>query len=62
VPQPGRGERSSPPRDVNRFLGSFFARRVKTDKPKTQATGVRLRKLVMLCYGVLKNRAPFDPK
>jgi hypothetical protein len=20
-----------------------------------------LRKLVMLCYGVLKNRAPFDP-
>ena len=25
------------------------------------AAGVCLHKLVMLCYGVLKNRAPFDP-
>ena len=25
------------------------------------AAGACLRKLVMICYGVLKNRAPFDP-
>jgi hypothetical protein len=30
-------------------------------KPKMQAVGACMRKLVMLCYGVLKNRAPFDP-
>jgi hypothetical protein len=28
---------------------------------KMQAIGACLRKLVMLCYEVLKNRAPFDP-
>jgi hypothetical protein len=26
-----------------------------------QAVGVCMRKLFMVCYGVLKNRAPFDP-
>ena len=30
-------------------------------KPKMQAVGTCLRELVMLCYGVLKNRAPLDP-
>ena len=30
-------------------------------KPRMQAVGACMRKLVMLCYGVLKNRAPFDP-
>jgi len=30
-------------------------------KPKMQAIGACMRKLVMICYGVLKNRAPFDP-
>jgi hypothetical protein len=29
-------------------------------KPKMQAIGACMRKLVMLCYGVLKNRTPFD--
>ena len=29
--------------------------------PKMQAIGACMRKLVMLCYGVLKNRAPFAP-
>jgi hypothetical protein len=29
-------------------------------KPKRQAVGASLRELVMLCFGVLKNRAPFD--
>ena len=26
-----------------------------------QAIGACMRKLVMLCYGVLKDRTPFDP-
>lgn len=26
-----------------------------------QAIGACLRKRVMLCYGILKNRKPFDP-
>jgi hypothetical protein len=26
-----------------------------------QAIGACMRKLVMLCYGVLENRTPFDP-
>jgi hypothetical protein len=30
-------------------------------KPKRQAVGACRGKLVMLCYGVLKNRAAFDP-
>ena len=31
-------------------------------KPKMQAVGACMRKLVMLGYGVLKNRAAFDPE
>ncbi|QEL16438.1 hypothetical protein [Limnoglobus roseus] len=27
-----------------------------------QAIGACMRKLVMICYGVLKNRTPFDPQ
>jgi hypothetical protein len=30
-------------------------------KPKMQAIGACLRKLVMICYGGLKTRPPFDP-
>src|SRR5262249_57230125 len=45
----------------NPLLGGFFARLVKAGKPKMQAIGACMRKLVMICYGVLKNRAPFDP-
>ena len=30
-------------------------------KAKMQAVGACMRKLVMICYGVLKNRTPFDP-
>jgi transposase len=26
-----------------------------------QAVGACMRKLLMICYGVLKNRRPFDP-
>ena len=30
--------------------------------PGAQAVGSRMRKLVMLCYGVLKDRQPFGPE
>jgi transposase len=45
----------------NPLLRGFFARLVAAGKPKMQAIGACMRKLVMICYGVLKNRKPFDP-
>ena len=45
----------------NPVLKGFFDRLVAAGKPKMQAIGACMRKLVMLCYGVLKNRQPFDP-
>jgi hypothetical protein len=30
-------------------------------KGRMQAVGACMRKLVMVCYGVLKNRTPYDP-
>lgn len=45
----------------NPLLARFFARLVDAGKPKMQAIGACMRKLVMICYGVLKNRTPFDP-
>ena len=45
----------------NPVLKAFDARLVDAGKPKMQAIGACVRKLVMRCYGVLKNRAPFDP-
>ena len=45
----------------NPVLKAFFDRLVKAGKPKMQAVGACMRKLVMICYGVLKNRKPFDP-
>jgi len=45
----------------NPVLRGFFERLVAAGKPKMQAIGACMRKLVMLCYGVLRNRAPFDP-
>jgi transposase len=45
----------------NPVLKGFFERLVKAGKPKMQAVGACMRKLVMICYGVLKNRTPFDP-
>lgn len=46
---------------VNPLVKGFFDRLVAAGKPKMQAVGACLRKLVMIAYGVLKNRAPFDP-
>jgi hypothetical protein len=45
----------------NPVLKAFFGRLVAAGKPKMQAVGACMRKLVMLYYGVLKNRQPFDP-
>lgn len=46
----------------NPVLKGFFERLVAAGKPKMQAVGACMRKLVMVCYGVLKNRKPFDPQ
>jgi transposase len=46
----------------NPLLKGFFDRLVASGKPRMQAVGACMRKLVMICYGVLRNRAPFDPK
>src|SRR5262249_50187205 len=46
----------------NPLLKGFFERLVAAGKPKMQAVGACMRKLVMICYGVLKNRSPFDPQ
>ena len=45
----------------NPLLKGFFDRLVAAGKAKMQAVGACMRKLVMICYGVLKNRTPFDP-
>ena len=46
----------------NPVLAGFFDRLVAAGKPRMQAVGACMRKLVMICYGVLKNRTPFDPQ
>jgi transposase len=45
----------------NPVLKAFFDRLVAAGKPRMQAVGACLRKLLMICFGVLKNRQPFDP-
>ena len=45
----------------NPVLKAFYARLVAAGKPKMCALGACMRKLVMIAYGVLKSRAPFDP-
>jgi transposase len=45
----------------NPVLAGFFDRLVRAGKPRMQAVGACMRKLVMICYGVLRNRTPFDP-
>jgi transposase len=45
----------------NPLLKGFDDRLVASGKPRMQAVGACMRKLVMICYGVLKNRASFDP-
>jgi transposase len=46
----------------NPVLEAFYERLLKAGKPRMQAVGACMRKLVMICFGVLKNRTPFDPE
>jgi transposase len=45
----------------NPLLKALFERLVAAGKSKMAAVGACMRKLLMIAYGVLKNRTPFDP-
>ena len=45
----------------NPLLRALYERLIAAGQAKMAAVGACLRQLVMICYGVLKNRAPFDP-
>jgi transposase len=45
----------------NPLLKAFFERLLAAGKPRMAAVGACMRKLLMICYGVLKSRTPFDP-
>ena len=45
----------------NPLLKAFFERLVAAGKPRMAAVGACMRKLLMIAYGVLKNRTAFDP-
>ena len=45
----------------NPLVAAFYARLVAAGKPKMAALGACMRKLLMIAYGVLKSRTPFDP-
>lgn len=45
----------------NPLLEGFFERLVAAGKTRMAAVGACMRKLLMIAYGVLKNRVPFDP-
>ena len=46
---------------IDPVLRAFYDRLVAAGRPKVCPLGACMRKLVMLCYGMLKNRAPFEP-
>ena len=45
----------------NPLVAAFYDRLVAAGKPKMAAVGACMRKLLMIAYGVLKSRTPFDP-
>jgi transposase len=45
----------------NPLVGAFYERLVEAGKAKMAAVGACMRKLLMIAYGVLKSRTPFDP-
>ncbi len=45
----------------NPLLRALYERLVGAGKVKMAAVGACMRKLLMIAYGVLKNRKPFDP-
>jgi transposase len=44
----------------NPVVRAFYERLIAAGKPRMAAVGACMRKLIMICYGVLKNRTPFD--
>lgn len=58
----GRDGRALTAIRVDPLLKGLFDHLVAAGMPKMQAVGACMRKLVMICYGVLKNRKPFDPE
>lgn len=46
----------------NPLVGAFYDRLVAAGKAKMAALGACMRKLLMIAYGVLKSRTPFDPR
>lgn len=46
----------------NPLVAAFYDRLVEAGKSKMAALGACMRKLLMIAYGVLKSRTPFDPK
>lgn len=46
---------------LNRIIRDFYTKQVDNHKPKKSALIAAERKLVMICYGVLKSGKPFDP-
>jgi transposase len=45
----------------NPAVAAFYGRLVAAGKPKMAAVGACMRELVLIAYGVLKSRAPFNP-
>src|SRR5439155_25078022 len=45
----------------NPLVAAFYTRLVEAGKAKMAALGACMRKLLMIAYGVLKSRTPFDP-
>lgn len=46
----------------NPLLKAFFERLVAAGKSKRAAVGACMRKLLMIAYGILNSRSPFDPQ
>ena len=46
----------------NPLVAVFYTRLVEAGKAKLAALGACMRKLLMIAYGVLKSRTPFDPQ
>ena len=46
----------------NPLVAAFSGRLAASAKPKMAAVGACMRKLLMIAYGVLKSRTPFDPE
>jgi transposase len=46
---------------ANPLVAAFDDRLVEAGKPKMAAVGACMRKLLMIAFGVLKSRTPFDP-